>query len=94
MAPRNLVYSSVELTPDEDNAEQLPEEQEDSLGIPSTTLASPEELAQANSDDGSKFKTKIVWRNVILIAMLHIVSVYSFLFLTWKCRVYTLFWGK
>lgn len=90
MAPRNHIYSSVELTPDEGNAEQVQEEHGET-DMPGTESA---EMADSQLGDGVKVPTRIVWRNVVIMAALHIASVYAFLFLTWKCRANTLLWGK
>ncbi|XP_054773899.2 stearoyl-CoA desaturase 5-like isoform X1 [Lytechinus pictus] len=36
--------------------------------------------------------SKIVWRNVVLMCLLHLVSVYALLFTIWKCKMYTIAW--
>ncbi len=81
MAPRNHIYSGVELTPDEGNTEELNET--DSVQTTEMTDKQPEE----------EVRTIIVWRNVVIMAMLHIASVYAFLVLTWKCHSCTLLWA-
>lgn len=92
MAPRNLVYAPLELTQDEGSTE---EEEAPGLGDnPESPMASGMSLPS----DASKLRprsdhaTRIVWRNVILMAVLHVNSLYAFLFLTWKCKPYTLIW--
>ncbi|XP_071498328.1 stearoyl-CoA desaturase 5-like [Diadema antillarum] len=35
---------------------------------------------------------RIVWRNVILMALLHLVSVYALLVSIWGCKLYTIAW--
>ena len=97
MAPKNLVYAPVELTQEEGSAEEQGETTtngfEEDPDMPSTAeVPPPSETAKLKPRDA--YMTKIVWRNVVLMAGLHLTSVYAFLFLTWKCRAYTLLWGQ
>lgn len=36
---------------------------------------------------------RIVWRNVVLMAILHLVSLYALLFTVWNCKFYTIVWA-
>ncbi|XP_038060165.1 stearoyl-CoA desaturase 5-like [Patiria miniata] len=95
MAPKNPVYGPVEVVQDEGSAptedDTVTATNDDDPDMPATAEVPPRDVtAKSQPGDAFKDRTRIVWRNVVLMAALHVISVYAFLFLTWKCRPYTL----
>ncbi|XP_038060328.1 stearoyl-CoA desaturase 5-like [Patiria miniata] len=95
MAPKNPVYGPVEVVQDEGSAptedDTVTATNDDDPDMPATAEVPPRDVtAKSQPGDASKDRTRIVWRNVVLMAALHVISVYAFLCLTWKCRPYTL----
>ncbi|XP_071808950.1 acyl-CoA desaturase-like [Asterias amurensis] len=83
MAPRNHIYSGMGLTPDDGTTEDVTE----------TDSVQTAELLVDKQPAEEEVRTIIVWRNVFIMAMLHIAAVYAFFALTWKCMAYTLLWA-
>lgn len=54
---------------------------------------SPLRSAAGKSDGKVERHQEIVWRNVILMALLHVGAVYSLLLIP-KAHLFTLIWGK
>ena len=84
MAPRNHIYSGMGLAPDDGTTEDVTE----------TDSVQTAELLVDKQPVEEDVRTIIVWRNVFIMAMLHIAAVYAFFALTWKCMAYTLLWGN
>lgn len=60
----------------------------------SQSLITEEDEIAIKTQSKSTYKMQIVWRNVILFALLHIASVYGLYLLILKAKWATVAWGK